>query len=134
MIPKLVIIEDDQALALAYEKKFTQAGFEVTRADDGRSGISRINETRPDIVILDIMLPGKINGFDVLRELKLSPVTKAIPVIVMTNLAEEGQSALELGAKEYLLKVNVSLQDLLVKVNQHLKDRKLNAERDATVG
>ena len=78
-------------------------------------------ESNPDMIILDIMLPGKLNGFDVLRQLKLSPSTKGIPVIVMTNLMEEGKSALELGAIEYLLKVSVSLQDLLEKVEKYLK-------------
>lgn len=131
-MPKLLIIEDDQALALAYEKKFTQSGFEVTRADDGRSGVTKVAETRPDIIVLDIMLPGKMNGFDVLRELRLSEDHRKIPVIVMTNLAEEGQSALALGAKEYLLKVNVSLQDLLVKVREHLRDSQQEEKAEVT--
>lgn len=120
-MPKVLIVEDDQPLALAYQKKFTQEGFEVSRADDGASGITKALEVQPDIIILDIMLPGKLNGFDVLRELKLADKTKGIPVIVMTNLAEEGQSAKELGANEYLLKVSVSLQELVGKVEKYLK-------------
>lgn len=120
---KILIVEDDQTLALAYQKKFSQAGYEVIRAAEGRQGLNKATEVKPDLIILDIMLPGKINGFDVLRELKLSEETKEIPVFVMTNLAEEGQSAIELGAEEYLLKVNVSLQDLLDKVEKRLQQR-----------
>lgn len=77
---------------------------------------------RPHLIILDIMLPGGMNGFDVLQSLKLSEVTKDIPVIVMSNLAEQGESAIQLGAKEYLLKVNVSLQSLLEKVKNYIAD------------
>jgi response regulator RpfG family c-di-GMP phosphodiesterase len=62
-----------------------------------------------------------MNGFDVLQQLKLSKETKNIPVLVMTNLAEEGEAAINMGAKEYLLKVNVSLHELVEKVKQHLK-------------
>jgi DNA-binding response OmpR family regulator len=118
---KILIVEDDQPLALAYQKKFSQAGFEVDRAEDGRAGVSKAIQFRPDIIILDIMLPGGMNGFDVLQQLKLSKETKDIPVIVMTNLAEEGESALNMGAVEYLLKVNISLKDLVEKVKHHLK-------------
>lgn len=116
----ILIIEDDQPLAMAYEKKFTQAGFAVYRAEDGRSGLNKASEIGADLIILDIMLPGKLNGFDILRELKLSEKTKDIPVIVMTNLTEEGESAKELGAKEYLLKVNISMQDLLDRVKSYI--------------
>lgn len=118
---KILIVEDDQPLALAYQKKFTQAGFEVERAEDGHSGVSKAAQFKPDIIILDIMLPGGMNGFDVLQQLKLSKETKGIPVIVMTNLAEEGESALNLGAVEYLLKVKISLQELVEKVKKYLK-------------
>ena len=118
---KVLIVEDDQSLSLAYQKKFSQSGYEVVRADHGQTGLTKAVESNPDMIILDIMLPGKLNGFDVLRQLKLSASTKGIPVIVMTNLMEEGKSALELGAIEYLLKVNVSLQELLEKVEKYLK-------------
>ena len=118
---KVLIVEDDQSLALAYQKKFSQRGYEVVCADDGQTGLTKATESKPNMIILDIMLPGKLNGFDVLRQLKLSASTKGIPVIVMTNLMEEGKSAMDLGAIEYLLKVNVSLQELLEKVEKYLK-------------
>lgn len=118
---KILVIEDDQALALAYQKKFTQAGYDVELASEGRPGISKATTLKPDIIILDIMLPGGMNGFDILRQLKLTNVTKDIPVIVMTNLAEQGESALAEGAVEYLLKVNITLQDLLKKVKKYVK-------------
>ena len=97
---KVLIVEDDQPLALAYQKKFTQSGFEVDRAEEGRAGVSKAFQFKRDIIILDIMLPGGMNGFDVLQQRKLSKDTKDIPVIVMTNLAEEGESALNSGAVE----------------------------------
>lgn len=120
---KVLIIEDDQSLALAYQKKFSQAGFAVERAEDGQMGLGKVTQFKPDIIILDIMLPGGMNGFDILQKLKLSQETKEIPVIVMTNLADEGESALKLGAVEYLLKVDISLQFLVEKVKEYLKQK-----------
>lgn len=117
---KILVVEDDQALALAYQKKFTQAGYEAEMAYDGESGFSKAINEKPDLIILDIMLPGKMNGFDVLNQLKLSAETKDIPVIMMTNLAEQGESAIEAGAAEYLLKVNISLNTLLKKIEKYL--------------
>ena len=122
---KILVVEDDQPLALAYQKKFTQAGFTVDLAEDGQSGLSKATLGKPDLIILDIMLPGGMNGFDILRQLKLSEGTREIPVIVMTNLAEEGKSAIELGAKEYLLKVNVTLSELLSKANKYIGETPL---------
>lgn len=118
---KILIVEDERALALAYQKKFTQAGFEVILAGDGQTGFSQATKEKPDLIILDIMLPGGMNGFDVLRQLKLTDETKTIPVIVMTNLAEQGKSAIEAGAVEYLLKVSVTLQELMEKVKIYLE-------------
>ena len=117
---KILVVEDDQALALAYQKKFTQSGYDVKVANDGQSGFSSAAKEKPDIIILDIMLPGGMNGFDVLQQLKLSAATKDIPVIVMTNLAEQGESAKEAGAVEYLLKVNITLENLLDKIKKYL--------------
>lgn len=118
---KILIIEDDQALALAYQKKFTQAKFNTKLASDGPSGLALARSEKPDIIILDIMLPGGMNGFDILRQLKLEQELSDIPVIVMTNLAEQGESALAEGAVEYLLKVDISLQELIEKVKDYLK-------------
>ena len=117
---KILVIEDDQALALAYKKKFTQAAYDVELANNGEGGFSKAIQGKPDIIILDIMLPGKMNGFDVLQQLKLSAETKEIPVIMMTNLAEQGESALEAGAVEYLLKVNISLDKLLEIIKKYI--------------
>ena len=124
---KIFVVEDDQPLALAYQKKFTQVGFAVDLAGDGQSGLSKATLGKPDLIILDIMLPGGMNGFDVLQQLKLSEVTKDIPVIVMTNLAEEGESARKLGAKEYLLKVNVTLAELLEKAKKYIGEMPVKA-------
>lgn len=122
---KILVVEDDRPLALAYQKKFTQAGFTVDLAEDGQEGISKATLGKPDLIILDIMLPGGMNGFDVLQQLKLSAETREIPVIVMTNLAEEGESAMELGAKEYLLKVNITLSELLEKAKEYVGVREV---------
>ena len=121
---KILFIEDDQALSLAYKKKFTNSGYEVEIAEDGNTGLLKAGEFKPQIIVLDIMLPGGMNGFDILKKLKQSEVVQDIPVIMMTNLAEQGEAAKAAGAIEYLLKVNVSLQQLLEKVEKHLSEDK----------
>lgn len=118
---KILIIEDNQALSLAYQKKFSHSGYQVDHAEEGQTGIRKANDFKPDIIILDIMLPGGMNGFDILKKLKQSDETKSIPVLVMTNLSEQGEAAKEVGATEYLLKVKVSLEELVQKVDSYLK-------------
>ncbi len=103
---RILIVEDDLNLADVYSTKFEKEGFEVFVAADGEEGLSKINEWRPHLVLLDIMLPKK-DGFAVLKELKENPQTKMIPVIMWTNLSdpEESRKAKELGAIDYLVKV-----------------------------
>ena len=114
---KILIIEDEAALQDALKKLFTGEGYEVAQALDGEEGIAMVASSKPDIILLDLILPKK-HGFDVLAEMQKSEEQKKIPVLVLTNLEEstEVMKAIELGARGYLVKANYALKDVLAKV------------------
>ena len=122
MAKKILFIEDDTTLQESLGQVLKGAGFEVFHALNGEDGLKLAGEERPDVVLLDLILP-KINGFDVLKELKGSDNTKHIPVIVLTNLEspEDIQKALFSGASTYLLKASYELEDVLAKVKKALQ-------------
>src|SRR3989338_11286440 len=86
---KILVVEDDVSLLKAYREMFKPEEFQMIEASNGQDGIARVNEEKPDVILLDIMLPGCMNGFDVLEQLKKNSATKQIPVIVTTNLDTE---------------------------------------------
>lgn len=120
---KILIVEDDVQLLKAYEMLLTTEGYEVLTAAAGQIGYALAKSEKPDLIILDIMLPGGMNGFDVLEQLKLFEDTKNIPVLVMTNLESEERVAKTIGAVAYLVKVNTSNTQLVEKVKELLTVR-----------
>jgi len=120
---KILFIEDEQTLQTTLGDRLKEKGYEVLSALDGEAGISLTKERRPDLILLDIILPLK-NGFEVLKELKEDDDTKEIPVIILTNLesAEEIERALDLGATTYLVKTNYSLDDVIGKIEAAFKN------------
>lgn len=79
----------------------------------GREGLTMVKTENPDLILLDVMLPGGMNGFDVLEDLKRTEATKNIPVIILTNLDSETNVAKSIGAKDYLVKANTTKDDLV---------------------
>jgi len=118
---KILMIEDDIFLRKVYRDKFESEGFIFIEATNGEEGTNKVLSENPDLLILDLILP-KRNGFDVLEDLKTRPETKHIPVIVLSNLGQEVdvQSALKLGADDYLIKTEVSLSGVVEKVKKFL--------------
>jgi CheY-like chemotaxis protein len=102
---KILIVEDDPLMSRMYQKIFTFEGYEVEMASDGQEGLDKAREMKPTLVLLDVMMP-KMNGLQVLEKLKADPETKAIPVIMLTNLAgeQDAESALAKGAIKYIIK------------------------------
>lgn len=119
---KIVLAEDDKFISLAYKDGLTRAGFEVVHAADGAQAAEKIRQEKPDIVLLDIIMPEK-NGFEVLEEVKKNPETKDIPVIVLSNLGQESdiKKGKELGAYDYFVKSNLSMAEVVEKVNKYFK-------------
>ncbi|MFA5871835.1 MAG: response regulator [Parcubacteria group bacterium] len=118
----IVLIEDEMIVLNLLTQKLEKAGYLVKTATDGEAGLALIQETEPDLVLLDMMLP-KLNGFSVLEkmvELKLLP---KIPVVIISNSGQpiEIERAQKLGIRDYLIKVNFNPNEVLAKVNQVLE-------------
>ena len=120
--PKILLIEEDQFLYKILTVKLKRAGFDVFLAIDVEEGIKKAKETKPDLILLDLILP-KINGFAVLSEIKKTPVLKKVPVVILSNLGQESdvEKGLRMGAEDYLIKTNLSLSEIVEKVKKHLK-------------
>lgn len=120
-LKKILVIEDDPAELFALKKIVTEAGHNVISASDGQLGLEMIKKEKPDLVLLDIILP-KINGFDILELVKKDPETKNIPIIVLTNLNDEetATKSRTLGAVDYLIKVQAYPHDIIRKIDQFM--------------
>lgn len=117
---RILIIEDDRSLQSALVEMFSQEDFEALSALDGEEGLQKALKEKPDLILLDIILPKK-DGYEVLADLKNSP-QKNIPVLIMTNLEEidNVRQALDLGAKTFMVKSDFSLKDIVQKVKENL--------------
>ncbi len=114
---KVLLVEDDKMILDMYTLKFTQEGYEVTQAENGKDGLELAKKINPDIVLLDIILP-QMDGFTVLKNLKADPKMKDIPVVLLTNLGQDGdvKKGIELGAVDYLIKANFTPSQVVDKV------------------
>lgn len=117
----ILFVEDESALQKTFGKVLEEEGFQVVPALDGDVGLKLAKLRKPDLILLDLILP-RINGFEVLREIKQDPELRHIPVIVLTNLEtmDNVDKAIELGAKTYLVKANYSLKEVINKVKETL--------------
>ena len=114
-------MEDEQTLIKALNIVLLDEGFEVLSAGNGEAGIELAKKERPDLILLDIMMPKK-DGFQVLRELKQDIQLASIPVIMLTNLGqeEEKEKSIQLGAQEYFIKAATDLNKLVEKIREIL--------------
>ena len=119
---KILFVEDEPNLQKTLSKILEEENYQVIHALDGEIGLSMAKKEKPDLILLDLILPKKA-GFEVLQELKNEPETMEIPVIVLTNLEspDDVEKALELGAKTYLIKSNYNLEEILQKVEAAIK-------------
>ncbi len=119
---KILLVDDDPLLVRMYQTKFQNDGFTVATSSDGVDALKKVTEFLPDVVLLDIMMP-KINGLEVLTELKKNSVTNKIPVILLTNLGssqEDTDRGLELGAVAYIVKAGNRPSVVVEKVKEVL--------------
>lgn len=121
----ILVIEDDENLRKMYQERLDQDGFETITAADGESGTNIALEQRPDLILLDLMLPRR-GGLNVLKILKSWPYTKSIPVVVLTNYGREEyrMEALRDGATYFLLKTDVTPMEVLARVKDILAKQK----------
>src|SRR3989338_8089056 len=110
---KILIVEDDSQLQVIYQKKLSREGHEVFLATTGQEALLIATSKKPDIILLDVMLPGGLNGFDILEQIKRDATLKTIPVLILTNLDTEQGTALSIGASDYIIKANTSLDEMV---------------------
>ncbi|MDD5433560.1 MAG: response regulator [Candidatus Pacebacteria bacterium] len=129
MAKKILLIEDEAALQKSLGGSLTEEGFEVLSALDGEVGERLAKSEKPDLVILDLILPRK-DGLEVFQSLKEDESTRDIPVVVLTNLEkiEHVEKVLEMGAKTYLVKANYTLKEIVEKIKQTLASEELKSK------
>jgi DNA-binding response OmpR family regulator len=123
MSKTILFIEDESALQKTFGEILKQEGYEMISALDGEVGLRLAKDKKPDLILLDLILP-KVHGFELLKRLKEGKETKEIPVIVLTNLEgiEDVNKAIELGATTYLVKAQYSLEELVEKIKKTLSE------------
>ena len=119
---KILVVEDDLDLSNLVQLKLTEEGFEAIPAQTGSQALEYVRNNKPDLILLDILLPD-IDGLSVLNELAQGIETKKIPVIILSNLADEGsfEQAAAIGQYEYLVKATTDLNVLVKKIKEKLK-------------
>jgi CheY-like chemotaxis protein len=117
MIKRILIIEDDEILLSLLQKKLSKEGYQISIANDGLEGVKKIREEKPDLILLDIIMP-RVNGFEVLEEIQKDPALKTIPVIVISNSGEptEINKIKRLGVKDWLIKTEFDPQEIINKI------------------
>ncbi|PJB82913.1 MAG: hypothetical protein CO088_02625 [Candidatus Yonathbacteria bacterium CG_4_9_14_0_8_um_filter_46_47] len=123
--PKVLIVEDDRLLRETMVRKFLSKGFRVKSAIDYEESMDVLHEEKPDIILLDLILPGEKNGFSILSHLKTDNRMKTVPVIVLSNLGQQNDidKAKMLGAVGFMIKANYSLNEIVEKVDGVLNER-----------
>lgn len=116
----ILIIEDDQAELMLLENKLSSPDVHILTAPDAKAGWNIIVKEDLDLIITDIMLPGGMNGFELLDQLKRNSKVKDIPVLVLTNLDTEEEAMRKMGVADYLVKASTSMDDIAAKVNSLL--------------
>lgn len=118
---KILLVEDDVALAAVYRSRLELEGFELYEVNDGEQALQAAKEFQPDLILLDAMMP-KISGFDVLDILRNTPETTNIKVIMLTALSQpkDKERAESLGVDDYLVKSQVVIGDVVERVKHHL--------------
>lgn len=119
---KVLIIDDDEELSSVFEAELQKNGFETTASLNGKGGINKALSEKPDLILLDQVLPD-ISGNEVIKTLKMDSQTQNIPVLILSNFSQEElvKEAINNGAVDYIFKYQVEPMDLVSKVKQALK-------------
>ena len=122
MAKKILVIEDDKFLRELISQKLLQEGYEVAEAVDGEKGLQALEKEKPDLVLLDLILPG-IDGFEVLAKMKGNSETANIPIVILSNLGQKDdiEKGLKMGAVDYLIKAHFTPAEIIEKIREVLK-------------
>jgi len=121
-VKTILLIEDDPFLIDIYTTKLKESGFKVEVATNGEEGIIKAQETKPNLIVLDIVLP-QIDGWEILKEIKANPNLKKIPVVILSNLGQksEVEKGIKLGAAKYLIKAHFTPSEVIEEIKKVLK-------------
>jgi len=123
-MPKILLVEDDLFLSSLLKNRLLKEGFEVSLARDGDEALNLLKTNKPDLVLLDIILPKK-SGFEVMEEIRQDPQMhgQELPIIIISNLGqpEDILRSQELGAVEYFIKAKTSIDELVQKIKEFLE-------------
>jgi DNA-binding response OmpR family regulator len=117
---QILIIEDDADLQHIYAEELASAGYDVITSSMGTEGFNLAKYHKPDLIILDLMLPGHLNGFDLIKKIKDEDTLKSTPIIVLSNLDAEEKSVRAMGITEFFVKSNTSLSVLVEGIHKIL--------------
>lgn len=122
MSKTILLVEDDQFLSNLLKNRFLKEGFEVLAAKNSDEAIISLETNNPDLIIVDIILPGK-SGFEIIEAIASLPKASRVPIIIFSNLGQESDIARgkQLGVVEYLVKAETSIDDLILKIKELLK-------------
>ena len=125
MEANILIVEDDKFLRELISRKLLSEGFKIEEAIDGEEGLAKAKEVKPDLILLDLILPG-LDGFEVLRRIKDNPSTSSIPVLILSNLGQkdEIEKGLSLGAVDFLVKAHFTPEEIVAKIKDVLPKKK----------
>lgn len=118
----VLLVEDNDFIRNMYQLKLAKNNIEVIEAVDGAMALAKIGEHKPDVVLLDLMMPN-VGGIEVLRELKKQGITPNLPVVVLTNVMDQTtiEEAKKLGARDYIVKTDLTPSQVLEKISPFLK-------------
>lgn len=118
---KVLVAEDDKFLSKAFKDKLERSSFIVTVVSDGKEAIESLKKDKPDVMLLDLVMPIK-DGFEVLQEMKIDSKITKVPVIILSNLGQDSdvKKGIELGAVDYLIKADFTISDVVKKIKEHL--------------
>ena len=122
MEENILIVEDDKFLRELISKKLINEGFKIDEAIDGEEGLKKLEEIKPDLILLDLILPG-LDGFEVLKRIKDDPGTASIPVLILSNLGqkEEVEKGFDFGAVRYFIKAEYTPKEVVEEIKKILK-------------
>lgn len=123
MAKTIVVVDDDEFISFLYKESLERLGYEVIIARDGIEALAKIKQTRPDLILLDLVMP-RMDGFKLLKTIKSDLAFAGIPVAVLSNLsqADDEREARALGANDYIVKANLPPRELIRRIQKLLKD------------
>ncbi len=121
---KLLLVEDDKFLRDILSERLRREGYTVFEAVNGEEGMLRVRAEKPHLLLLDLVLPGAIDGYELLKQLKADPALASTPVVIVSNLgtSEDKERAKDLGAKDYLIKAHYTPQEITERIGHVLEE------------